>query len=75
MSEAVDIAPATGRLGVLLPGLGASQLVERRRGSVRFGDFPFRIMRGEHLECQSVPAAGPRVGVPRAAPGPVVHCS
>ena len=23
MSEAVDIAPATGRLGVLLPGLGA----------------------------------------------------
>jgi hypothetical protein len=37
-----------------LPGLDASQLVERRRGSVRFGDFPFRIFRGEQLECQSV---------------------
>ncbi|MFP3503785.1 FHA domain-containing protein [Burkholderia sp. SIMBA_062] len=57
-----------------LPGLGARQLVERRRGSVRFGDFSFRVMRGEHLECQSVPAAGPRIGVQRAAPAPIVHC-
>ncbi|KUZ71759.1 DNA-binding protein [Burkholderia ubonensis] len=58
-----------------LPGLGASQLVERRRGSVRFGDFPFRVMRGEHLECQSVPPAQPRIGVHRPAPAPAVHCS
>ncbi|HGO6139351.1 TPA: DNA-binding protein, partial [Burkholderia cepacia] len=58
-----------------LPGLGASQLVERRRGSVRFGDFPFRVMRGAHLECESVPPAQPRIGVHRPAPAPVVHCS
>ncbi|HDR9773185.1 TPA: FHA domain-containing protein, partial [Burkholderia cepacia ATCC 25416] len=58
-----------------LPGLGASQLVERRRGSVRFGDFPFRVMRGAHLECESVPPAQPRIGVHRPAPAPAVHCS
>lgn len=58
-----------------LPGLGASQLVERRRGSVRFGDFPFRVMRGAHLECESVPPAQPRIGVHRPALAPAVHCS
>ncbi|MDN7438965.1 FHA domain-containing protein [Burkholderia cepacia] len=58
-----------------LPGVGASQLVERRRGSVRFGDFPFRVMRGAHLECESVPPAQPRIGVHRPAPAPAVHCS
>ncbi len=58
-----------------LPGANASQLVERRRGSVRFGDVPFRIMRGEHLECQSVPDVESRIGVRRAAPAPVVHYS
>ncbi|WP_416269922.1 FHA domain-containing protein (plasmid) [Burkholderia cepacia] len=58
-----------------LPGLGASQLVERRRGSVRFGDVPFRVMRGAHLECESVPPAQPRIGVHRPAPAPAVHCS
>ncbi|KVL98249.1 FHA domain-containing protein [Burkholderia stagnalis] len=59
-----------------LPGLDASQLVERRRGSVRFGDFPFRVMRGEHLECQSVPRVEPRIGgAQRRAPGPVVQYS
>ncbi|AOK20722.1 DNA-binding protein [Burkholderia cepacia] len=56
-----------------LPGLGASQLVERRRGSVRFGDFPFRVMRGAHLECESVPGIDPRIGVRRLSPGPVVQ--
>ncbi|RRA00699.1 FHA domain-containing protein [Burkholderia cepacia] len=58
-----------------LPGMGASQLVERRRGSVRFGDVPFRVMRGAHLECESVPPAQPRIGVHRPAPAPAVHCS
>ncbi|MBJ9592686.1 FHA domain-containing protein [Burkholderia seminalis] len=58
-----------------LPGLDASQLVERRRGSVRFGDFPFRIMRGEHLECQSVPGVALRIGALRPVSGPVVHYS
>ncbi|KWN73686.1 DNA-binding protein [Burkholderia ubonensis] len=56
-----------------LPALDANQLVERRRGSVRFGDFPFRIVRGEHLECQSVPGIDPRIGVRRLSPGPVVQ--
>ena len=46
-----------------LPGLDVSQLVERRRGGVRFGDFPFRVMRGERLECQSVPGGEPRIGI------------
>ncbi|VWD21937.1 DNA-binding protein [Burkholderia contaminans] len=55
-----------------LPGVNASQLVERRRGSIRFGDVPFRIMRGEHLECQSVPDVESRIGVRRAAPARVV---
>ncbi|MGU7770113.1 FHA domain-containing protein [Burkholderia sp. MR1-5-21] len=58
-----------------LPGLTASQLVERRRGSVRFGDFPFRIIRGEHLECQSVPGVDQRIGVHRLSPVSVVQCS
>ncbi|MEN8512139.1 FHA domain-containing protein [Burkholderia sp. RS02] len=58
-----------------LPGLDASQLVERRRGSVRFGEFPFRVMCGEHLECQSVPAALPRIGVHRPAPDSVAQYS
>jgi pSer/pThr/pTyr-binding forkhead associated (FHA) protein len=44
-----------------VPGLDAAQLVERRRGSVRFGDFPFRIFRGEQLECQSVSGAHPGI--------------
>ncbi|WP_175033602.1 FHA domain-containing protein [Burkholderia lata] len=58
-----------------LPGANGSQLVERRRGSVRFGDVPFRIMRGEHLECQSVPDVESRIGARPAAPAPVVHYS
>lgn len=41
-----------------LPGLDAGQLIERRRGSVRFGEFPFRIFRGDRLECQSVSGLG-----------------
>jgi hypothetical protein len=39
-----------------LPGTGALELVERRRGSVRFGNVGFRVFRGEHLECQWSPA-------------------
>ncbi|MGH8779293.1 FHA domain-containing protein [Paraburkholderia sp.] len=40
-----------------LASSGSAQLVERRRGSVRFGSTGFRVFRGELLECQSAPAA------------------
>lgn len=40
-----------------LPGDGKVELVERRRGSVRFGDFAFRVIRGEQLECRWMPTA------------------
>lgn len=52
----VQIHRARAQIGALLsPGSG--QLVERRRGSVRFGSTGFRVFRGEMLECQSAPAA------------------
>jgi hypothetical protein len=35
---------------------GSPELVERRRGSVRFGALEFRIVRADRLECQSIPA-------------------
>ncbi|BCG05311.1 phosphopeptide-binding protein (plasmid) [Paraburkholderia sp. PGU19] len=38
-----------------LPGTGTVELVERRRGSVRFGSVAFRVFRGERLECQWMP--------------------
>jgi hypothetical protein len=44
-----------------LPGLAGVDLIERRRGSVRFGAVFFRVFRGDALECQSLTAA-------RAAP-------
>ncbi|KVV38247.1 DNA-binding protein [Burkholderia ubonensis] len=56
-----------------LTRLDASRLVERRRGSVRFGDFPFRIIRGEHVECQSAVGLDPHIGVRRLSPDPVVQ--
>jgi len=56
-----------------LPGLDASQLVERRRGSVRFGDFPFRIFRGEQLECQSVSSVQQYIDVRSLMPSPVLQ--
>jgi hypothetical protein len=34
---------------------GGAELVERRRGSVRFGELPFSIVRGDTLECRSTP--------------------
>ncbi len=39
-----------------LPGLADVELVERRRGSVRFGAVSFRVFRGDTLECQSLTA-------------------
>jgi len=38
-----------------LPGEGKVELIERRRGSVRFGNIAFRVMRGEQPECLWVP--------------------
>ncbi|SUW59580.1 Uncharacterized conserved protein, contains FHA domain [Burkholderia oklahomensis] len=35
---------------------GSAELVERRRGGVRFGALAFRVVRGDRLECQSVEA-------------------
>ena len=57
-----------------LPGLDVSQLVERR-AAASASAIPFRVMRGERLECQSVPGGEPRIGMHRPAPDPVVHCS
>ncbi|TDR77809.1 FHA domain-containing protein [Paludibacterium purpuratum] len=37
----------------------AEQLLERRRGAVRFGALPFRVFRGDTLECQWLPADHP----------------
>jgi hypothetical protein len=39
-----------------LPGLADVELIERRRGSVRFGGVFFRVFRGDALECQSLSA-------------------
>ena len=39
-----------------LPGDGKVELIERRRGSVRFGNIAFRVMRGEQPECLWVPS-------------------
>ena len=36
----------------------AVTLLERRRGAVRFGDVPFRVFRGDTLECLYLPNAG-----------------
>jgi len=38
-----------------LPGNGTAEVVERRRGSVRFGAVAFRVFRGDQLECQWLP--------------------
>ncbi|AOK30614.1 MULTISPECIES: FHA domain-containing protein [Burkholderia] len=38
---------------------GSPELVERRRGGVRFGALAFRVMRGDRLECQSPCLADP----------------
>lgn len=35
---------------------GSAELVERRRGGVRFGALAFRVVRGDRLECQSADA-------------------
>lgn len=52
----VQIHRARAQLATLLPP-DAPQLVERRRGSVRFGALAFRVFRGDVLDCQSVPPA------------------
>ncbi|WP_233838076.1 FHA domain-containing protein [Paraburkholderia sp. ZP32-5] len=52
----VQIHRARAQVGALLSP-GSAQLVERRRGGVRFGATGFRVFRGEALECQSAPAA------------------
>lgn len=56
-----------------VPGLDASQLVERRRGSVRMGDFPFRVFRGEQLECESVSSARQRINLHGLTANPVLQ--
>lgn len=53
---------------VSLPGGGSIDLVERRRGSVRFGAIAFRVFRGDQLECQWTVAEPLRAGVSLAAP-------
>lgn len=58
------------------PLLSASspELIERRRGSVRFGALAFRVIRGEKLECQSLPAGRPdaQAALPTASATPAL---
>lgn len=48
----VQIHRARMQFGAVLTP-GSPELVERRRGGVRFGSMPFRIVRADSLECQS----------------------
>lgn len=53
---------------VSLPAVGSFDLIERRRGSVRFGAIAFRVFRGDQLECQWTVAEPLRAGLSFAAP-------
>ena len=65
----VQIHRARAQVAALLsPDM--AQLVERRRGSVRFGTLGFRVFRGELLECQSTPAT--QIGSALYQPVPAV---
>ena len=60
----VQIHRARMQFGAVLTP-GSPELIERRRGGVRFGSLPFRIVRADSLECQS-----PLGELPECWPGP-----